>query len=277
MANRNRSVVVGFIDLPAPVVMRTNYETAAWHTDALVPAGRYLLEECVDNYSGRKYWAADFPGVIVHEYMPALWGGVPVGKSPQGDQHPNVGKGHTSRRWWDDFAMGYFAEEVARSGSYVFVDERTREKVAARVTLFATEAALRYRWWSCHSDSHYHPPLPGRPAHISCEVSRGFRGRLVERFELRAPLLLSAGERRRSELGTAVGAVLKAWGELENDPMSDAVGIHPDPTPTLRRIASEHGWTLEELAEATSSRGVSPKWVYFSGLGALSEPANSRS
>lgn len=184
---RDRSVVIGFMDLPRPVVMRTNYETAAWHTDTRVPAGRYLLEECRDRY-GRKYWAASFAGVIVHEYMPALWGGMPIGNSPQGDQHPNVGRGHVVSRWWDDFAFGSFAAEVARSGSYTFHDEHTREAVACSVSLFVDEAAVRYRWWYCSSDMHLTPRRDG-----SASVARGMRGHWVDRFEVRPRLLLSSG------------------------------------------------------------------------------------
>lgn len=88
--------------------------------------------------------------------------------------------------------------------------------------------------------------------------------------------LLPAAEAPRSPLGVAVGAVLKAWGELEADPMSEAVGFYPDSRPELVRIAEAHGWTLEELAEATAARGVSAKWIYFSGLGALSHDEGRR-
>lgn len=186
---RDRSVVIGFIDLPRPVVMRTSYETAAWHTDARIPAGRYLLEECVDRY-GKKYWAADFAGVIVYQYLAPLWGGVPIGNSPQGAQHPDVGRGHVVSRWWDDFAFGSFAERVARTGSYEFLDEETRELVACPVTLFVDRAAVRYRYWSCWSDSHFTPRPDG-----SASVARGFRGRWVDRFEVRPRLLLTAGGR----------------------------------------------------------------------------------
>lgn len=188
---RARSVVIGFIDLPRPVVMRTSYETAAWHTDALIPAGRYLLEECRDQY-GKKYWAADFSGVIVYEYMPSLWGGVPIGKSPQGDQHPNVGRRHVVGKWWNDFAFSYyFASEVARTGAFTFYDEKTREPVACPVTFFVHEAAVDYRYFSCSSDSHYTPRPDG-----SASVARGMRGHWVDRFEVRPRLLLSAGEVR---------------------------------------------------------------------------------
>ena len=63
---------------------------------------------------------------------------------------------------------------------------------------------------------------------------------------------------KRESLGKVLALVLRALHDLENDPMSAAVGIYPDPLPALRRIAGEHGWSLDELATATERR-VGPK------------------
>ncbi len=172
-----RSIVIGFIDVPSPIVFRTSYETAAWHTDAVVPAGRYLLEESTEGH--RTWFSARFPGVIVSEYMPALWGGVPIGRSAQGVDHPNVGKPHVSSLYWyDDFYLGYLAKEVAETGHYTIVDAISRKSVRCPVTLIAGEAILDHRLWSVHMDFH--------------RGATGFRGKWIEYFGVRTPLLLPA-------------------------------------------------------------------------------------
>lgn len=73
----------------------------------------------------------------------------------------------------------------------------------------------------------------------------------------------------QSSLGAVVGALLRAWTELDNDPMSEAVGFHPPVEPLLERLAAGMGWTFEQIAEQLELRGVSRRWVYFSSLGAL--------
>lgn len=174
-----RSIVIGFIDVPSPVVMRTSYETAAWHTDAIVPPGRYLIEEVHDGRSMRPYFVARFPGVIVSEYMPALWGGVPITRSAQGVDHPNVGQPHVSSlSWYDAFYFGYLAEEVARDGHYTIVDALSREKVRCRVTFIALEAVVTRRSWS--TSVNYHGG------------TSGIRGHFFTFYGVRTPLLLPA-------------------------------------------------------------------------------------
>lgn len=175
-----RSIVIGFIDVPSPVVMRTQYETAAWHTDAVVQPGRYLIEENRDDY-GRKYFVARFAGKIVYQYLASLWGGVPIRSGePQGENHRDVGQPHVSTLYWyDDFYFGYLAKEVAETGHYTIVDARSRESVRCRVTFIAGEAVLDHRLWSVHRDFH-------------CGAS-GFRGKWIEYFAVRQPLLLAPG------------------------------------------------------------------------------------
>lgn len=74
--------------------------------------------------------------------------------------------------------------------------------------------------------------------------------------------------RQRSQLGAVLGAILAAWTALDNDPISEAVGIYPDPRPTLERLAERHGWTLAEVVEEAARR-TSERWAYFAGLGGL--------
>lgn len=74
--------------------------------------------------------------------------------------------------------------------------------------------------------------------------------------------------RRRSQLGAVLGALLSAWTSLESDPISEAVGIFPDPRPALERLAQSHGWTLEEVADEAERR-TSARWAYMAGLGGL--------
>lgn len=80
--------------------------------------------------------------------------------------------------------------------------------------------------------------------------------------------------RNRSALGTVLGAVLSAWTALDSDPISEAVGIHPDPRPSLERLAQRHGWTLEEVVDEAERR-TSPRWAYMAGLGALEGSAQT--
>lgn len=72
----------------------------------------------------------------------------------------------------------------------------------------------------------------------------------------------------RSQLGAVLGAILAAWTALDSDPISEAVGIFPDPRPALERLAQSHGWTLAEVVEEAEAR-TSPRWAYMAGLGGL--------
>lgn len=80
--------------------------------------------------------------------------------------------------------------------------------------------------------------------------------------------------RNRSQLGAVLGAILSAWTALDSDPISEAVGIFPDPLPTLERLAERHGWTLAEVVDEAERR-TSARWAYMAGLGAL-EGSNQR-
>lgn len=178
MNRRSPSTVIGFLDIPSPIVVRTTYETAAWYTDAVVAPGRYLIEETWSE--GRKYFSVSLPGKIVSEYMPALFGGVAIGRSPQGENHPNVGRDHVSSLYWyDAFYFGYLAKEVAETGHYSMVDARSREIVRCRVTFFAAVAVLTRRSWNVFADFH--------------GGSKGFRGQWFTSYGVRQPLLLTAG------------------------------------------------------------------------------------
>lgn len=73
----------------------------------------------------------------------------------------------------------------------------------------------------------------------------------------------------RSQLGTVVGRLLKAAYDFENDAISEHYGIWPDPAPELHRIAERCGWTLREIDHELTRRGVSDKWQYNVGMGAI--------
>lgn len=81
---------------------------------------------------------------------------------------------------------------------------------------------------------------------------------------------------KRTALGQVIGDLMQAATDLSNDPMSDAVGFHPDPTPTLIRVAREQGWTFADIERELARRGVSERWQYNAGLGAIiyEEPAD---
>lgn len=74
--------------------------------------------------------------------------------------------------------------------------------------------------------------------------------------------------RQRAQLGAVLGLILSAWTSLDSDPISEAVGIYPDPRPALEGLAQRHGWTLEEVV-AEAERRTSPRWAYMAGLGGL--------
>lgn len=69
-----------------------------------------------------------------------------------------------------------------------------------------------------------------------------------------------------SPLGLVVGALLRAHGELENDAISESYGVHPPLDGALRHVAASHGWTLRGIEEELERRGVSARWMHFSGL-----------
>lgn len=178
-----RSLVIGFLDVPSPIVLRTQYETAAWYTDAVVPAGRYLIEETLD--AGRTYYSVKLPGTIVSEYMPALFGGVAIGRSPQAENHPDVGKPHVSSLYWyDAFYFGYLAEEVASTGHYTMTDARSGAKIRCRVTFLAADPVISRRSFGFFADFH---------STIGVRGGEGFRGRWFISYAVRPRRLLTAG------------------------------------------------------------------------------------
>lgn len=73
----------------------------------------------------------------------------------------------------------------------------------------------------------------------------------------------------RSQLGRVVADVLETWAAFETDAISEAVGIWPDPFPALSLVVSRNGWTFAEIDSALEARGVSKKWIHFSGLGQI--------
>ena len=82
----NQRVVFATLELSEPIVRTRTYETAAWWTDIEIPAGKYEI-------GTNGYWTlAGLPGKITAEFMPSLFGGVAVGKTPPADESPNVGK-----------------------------------------------------------------------------------------------------------------------------------------------------------------------------------------
>lgn len=71
----------------------------------------------------------------------------------------------------------------------------------------------------------------------------------------------------RAPLGQVVGAILSADFMLNNDPISEFYGVHPDARPALEQVARTHGWTIKEVLKELDRRAISGKWQYNMGLG----------
>lgn len=181
---------IGFLVVPQAMVLRTQYEVAAWHSDMLVPAGRYPIFEGREARSGResdrRWWGIKLPGTVVSAYTPSLLCGVAVGSSPQGEQHRDVGRADTHSIYWDDFALGGVAHQLMESGT-VSIYDRDRKAVACRVELFGVVPAVDYRYWSLWSDPRL-KVVEGR-----YHWSEGLRGQWKTVYTMRPQLLLQAG------------------------------------------------------------------------------------
>lgn len=44
----------------------------------------------------------------------------------------------------------------------------------------------------------------------------------------------------------------------------------------IRSICASHGWTAEEVADVLAERGISPRWIFDSGLGGVLDLAMER-
>jgi len=116
-------MIIAFVTIPRPVVLRRSYEVAAWYTDVEVPAGRYPIVEKRAVYDGRPYWSLDLPGVIVDSYTASLFGGMPLPGStvPQGKQHRDVGRETViSKTWGTDFDRDYCLANAIAEGGLTF-------------------------------------------------------------------------------------------------------------------------------------------------------------
>jgi len=69
----------------------------------------------------------------------------------------------------------------------------------------------------------------------------------------------------KSALGTVVSALLRVACDYDDDPISEAIGIWPDPAPELARVAAQHGWTLQEVSDACEQR-TTERWCYMQGI-----------
>lgn len=185
-----RPIIVGWLDLPHAITLRTQYEVAAWHTDARVEPGRYLIEEST-SYE-RVIWTIRFPGTIVSEYTAALWGGVPIESNvPQGAAHRNVGRGHESSVWFDRFARPSLARQVAETGVYRLHGVHSGDYVDCPVRLFGMVARETSKSWAVE----YSPAIVGKVQGRMVWTTRP-RGHWYHWHEFRPVLALAAGGAR---------------------------------------------------------------------------------
>ena len=75
--------------LTEPTIYTRQYETAAWWTKIEVPAGDYDAEPIhiggqPATIDSAYYFVVRMPGIVVGEYMPSLYGGVPIPGSDRG-------------------------------------------------------------------------------------------------------------------------------------------------------------------------------------------------
>lgn len=71
----------------------------------------------------------------------------------------------------------------------------------------------------------------------------------------------------RLQLGTMVGQMIRTWTDLENDAISQEAGINPDPMPQIIEGMEAAGWTYAQVEQELLRRGISARYIYFSGLG----------
>lgn len=77
--------------LTEPTEFTRHYETAAWWTKIMVPAGDYEARTQAIGFHpttlDKAYWVlVTLPGVVTDEYMPSLYGGVPLPGSDRGKE-----------------------------------------------------------------------------------------------------------------------------------------------------------------------------------------------
>lgn len=167
--------VIGWVDIPHATTQRLQYETAAWYTLVAVPAGRYLLTSVPWTSGSReRVWLLRCSGTIVDQYMPALWGGVPIGSSPQGRQSPAVGRSQEWSRQWTPTDRMSLARDIIRLGGFPVYADGVYTPTVCRFHLFGGLVPVSREWWSCHYSSY------PRPHHEGYVVRSGeFRRRLA--------------------------------------------------------------------------------------------------
>jgi hypothetical protein len=105
----------------------SSYETAAWWSKVLVPAGEYPVVGKVDENGQVEddSISVALTGVCTAAHFPALWGGVPIGNVERG-RDPRIGKPET-----------YHLRPYAHSLARVFLqDEDTRYRLDGFVAVW---------------------------------------------------------------------------------------------------------------------------------------------
>lgn len=86
-------IVVGSVNFKEPQKYTQTYETAAWYTTYKIKEGDYSVHASTNYYnksSLNTFYEAE--GVVIEDYTQSLYGGVPIGKSVDKSDNPEIGK-----------------------------------------------------------------------------------------------------------------------------------------------------------------------------------------
>ncbi len=68
---------------------------------------------------------------------------------------------------------------------------------------------------------------------------------------------------KHPQLGRVIALVIRANGEMLDDPMNDYAGFTPAPTPELEKIVRKEGFANLQHFRSVVSKRSSPRFAYF--------------
>ena len=103
---------IGVYIVDEDVMERQTFEVAAWYRLILITAGEYPILK--QESFGNTYYCVKFGGTLIAEYMPSLFGGVPVG-GPY-DRHAKIGQDANYEKYFS-------LEDLRKDYRHAFLDE----------------------------------------------------------------------------------------------------------------------------------------------------------
>ena len=103
--------VVGYIDVdPGSTYHDTSFAMASYWQDLALKPGRYEVTE--HDWNGSNMIYASLPGKVTAAYFPSSYGGVPYGKTPQGENHSTIDSERVVRPSTYSFSVHKDIEEL---------------------------------------------------------------------------------------------------------------------------------------------------------------------